>query len=252
MPEIAIEIKNLWKTYATGVKALKDITLNIEKGEIFGLLGPNGAGKTTLIGIISGLVKKTSGEVAVFGKNVVKDYKFTRSQIGLVQQEINHDPFFTVREIVDIQGGYFGIPKEKRMTSEILEKLNLLEKADTIGRNLSGGMKKRVMIAKALVHSPEVLFLDEPTAGIDVELRENLWQLIRELKKERKTIILTTHYLEEAEELADRIGIIAKGELVLVENKETLIKRYGKRLKDIYLDIINEGNYNGDSEPAKN
>lgn len=242
MPETAIEIKNLTKTYKTGVKALKDLSLTIEKGEIFGLLGPNGAGKTTLIGIISGLVNKTSGEVNIFGKDVVKDYKFTRSHIGIVQQEVNNDPFFTVEETVDIQGGYFGIPKEKRKTAEILKKLNLSDKAKAIGRNLSGGMKKRVMIAKALVHDPEILFLDEPTAGIDVELRENLWELIRELKRERKTVVLTTHYLEEAEELADRIGIINNGELILVENKKDLIESHGKKLRDIYLDITKKAN----------
>lgn len=242
MLQSVVSVKNLKKTYATGVHALEDINLEIPRGEIFGLLGPNGAGKTTLIGIIAGLVNKTSGEAKVLGKDVVRDYQFTRSKIGLVQQEIAGEFFFNVEEIIDLQSGYFGIPKAKRRTEEILKQLSLWEKRGTIGRALSGGMKRRVMIAKALVHDPEILFLDEPTAGVDVELRENLWELVRSLKARGKTIILTTHYLEEAEALADRIGIINHGKLILVEDKDSLMKQHGTRLHEIYRKVIAESN----------
>ncbi len=235
-----INVKNLNKVYANGFQALRDINLEIHRGEIFGLLGPNGAGKTTLINIIAGLTRKTSGEVLVLGKDVEKDYRFTRSKIGLVQQEINNDFFFKVGEIVKIQGGYFGVDNIDARVEDILKKVSLWDKRDESGRTLSGGMKRRVMIAKALVHDPEIIFLDEPTAGVDVELRANLWKVIRDLRDQGKTIILTTHYLEEAEELASRIAIINHGKIVLVEDKETLIKRHDSRLHDIYLEVIQE------------
>lgn len=235
-----INIKNLNKTYANGFQALKNINLEIHRGEIFGLLGPNGAGKTTLINIIAGLTRKTSGEALVFGKDVEKDYRFTRSKIGLVQQELNNDFLFKVKEIVKIQGGYFGVRNINARVEDILKKVSLWDKRDQGGRTLSGGMKRRVMIAKALIHDPEIIFLDEPTAGVDVELRANLWNLLRSLRDQGRTIVLTTHYLEEAEELADRIAIINHGRIVLIEDKETLIKKHDSRLHDIYLEVIQE------------
>lgn len=235
-----INVKNLNKTYANGFQALKNINLEIHRGEIFSLLGPNGAGKTTLINIIAGLTRKTSGEVLVLGKDVVREYRFTRSKIGLVQQELNNDPFFKVKETVRLQGGYFGVRDLDPKVEDILRKVALWDKRDQSGRTLSGGMKRRIMIAKALIHDPEIIFLDEPTAGVDVELRANLWGLVRSLKERGRTIILTTHYLEEAEELADRIAIINHGQIVLVENKEALIKRHDSRLHDIYLEVIQE------------
>lgn len=239
MSQSVISIHNLNKIYANGFQALKDINLEIRRGEIFGLLGPNGAGKTTLINIIAGLTRKTSGEVLVLGKDVEKDYRFTRSKIGLVQQEINNDPFFKVWETVKLQGGYFGVSNLDPKVEDILKKVALWEKRDQSGRTLSGGMKRRVMIAKALIHDPEIIFLDEPTAGVDVELRVNLWNLVRSLCERGKTIILTTHYLEEAEELADRIAIINHGKIMLVEDKKELIK-HGSRLHDVYLEVVKE------------
>ncbi len=234
-----IRVRNLNKTYANGFEALRNINLEIRRGEIFGLLGPNGAGKTTLINIIAGLTRKTSGEVLVLGKDVEKDYRFTRSKIGLVQQELNNDFFFKVGEIVKIQGGYFGVRNIDARVEDILKKVSLWDKRNQGGRTLSGGMKRRVMIAKALVHDPEIIFLDEPTAGVDVELRANLWNLVRDLCERGRTIILTTHYLEEAEELADRIAIINHGQIVLVESKNDLIK-HGSKLHDIYLEVVQE------------
>src|SRR3990167_1925345 len=234
-----IRIKNLNKVYANGHQALKGVSLEIRPGEIFGLLGPNGAGKTTLINIIAGLTRKTSGEVLVLGRDVEKDYRFTRSKIGLVQQEINNDPFFKVREVVKLQGGYFGMDNLDRRVEDILKKVALWDKRDQIGRTLSGGMKRRVMIAKALVHDPEIIFLDEPTAGVDVELRANLWNLVKSLRDQGKTIILTTHYLEEAEELADRVAIINHGQIVLVESKKNLIK-HGNKAQLIYFEVVQE------------
>ena len=238
--ESVISIKNLNKIYKGGFEALKGINLEIQKGEIFGLLGPNGAGKTTLINIVSGLTKKTSGDVSVMGKDVVKDYQFTRQNIGLVQQEINSDSFFSIEEVVALQAGYFGIADPTAKVEETLKSLSLWDKRKETGMKLSGGMKRRVMIAKAIVHDPEILFLDEPTAGVDIELRENLWQLISKLKEQCKTIILTTHYLEEAELLADRIGIISNGKIILVEDKQKLLDRHGQKLDQIYLDHIKE------------
>lgn len=237
----AVSIKKLNKTYASGHQALKNVDLEIKKGEIFALLGPNGAGKTSLINAVCGLSKKTSGEISVLGKDPNIDYRFTRRKIGLVQQEVNNDPFLKIREIIETQGGYFGIKNIKEHVDEILKIVELTDKAETNARFLSGGMKRRVMIAKALVHDPEILFLDEPTAGVDVELRTNLWNVVRDLKAKGKTIILTTHYLEEAEELADRIAFINKGEIVLVEETKSLLSRYGSKLQEIYLDIINKG-----------
>jgi len=238
MFEPVIQIKDLNKIYKGGFKALKDVNLEIGRGEIFGLLGPNGAGKTTLINIISGLSRKTSGDIKVFGKDVERDYRFTRSKIGLVQQEISFDPFFSVWDTVKLQGGYFGLTKTDKRVEGILKDLNLLDKKNSFGRTLSGGMKRRVMIAKALVHDPEIIFLDEPTAGVDVELRKNLWSLVGKLKEMRKTIILTTHYLEEAEELADRIGVINDGRIVMVEEKSKLLANGADRLNDIYTKIL--------------
>ena len=239
MSEPVIRVKNLSKVYANGFEALKNINLTIRPGEIFALLGPNGAGKTTLINIIAGLTRKTSGEVSVLGKDVERDYRFTRSKIGLVQQELNNDPFFKVGEIVKLQGGYFGVRDLDHKVEDILRKVALWDKRNEGGRTLSGGMKRRVMIAKALVHDPEIIFLDEPTAGVDVELRANLWNLVKSLRDQGKTIILTTHYLEEAEELADRVAIINHGQIVLVESKKDLIK-HGSKLHDIYLKVVQE------------
>lgn len=238
-PEIHID--SVTKTYKNGFQALKGVSLDIHKGEIFALLGPNGAGKTTLINIITGLTRKTSGTVLVQGKDVEKDYRFTRSRIGLVQQEVNTDWFLNIFEVVKTMGGYYGKTNLDARAEEILKKVHLWDKKDQPGRFLSGGMKRRIMIAKALIHDPDIIFLDEPTAGVDVELRANLWEVMQDLKKQGKTIILTTHYLEEAEELADRIGIISGGELKLVEEKKALIARYGTRLHDIYMDVTKNG-----------
>ena len=240
--ESVISIKNLNKVYEGGFQALKDVNLEIKKGEIFGLLGPNGAGKTTLINILVGLVKRTSGEAKVFGEDVDDNPAFTKPKIGVVQQEINADTFFTVEETVAFQAGYYGMADPNDRVVEVLEELNLTDKAKTTTGKLSGGMKRRVMIAKAMVHNPDILFLDEPTAGVDVELRENLWRIVKKLQSLGKTIILTTHYLEEAEELADRIGIINNGEIVMVENKRDLLERHDKKLSDIYKDLIGKHN----------
>src|SRR3989344_231504 len=217
MSEAVVSIRNLNKKYKTGLQALKDVSLDIYRGEIFGLLGPNGAGKTTMINIVAGLTRRTSGQITVFGKDVDREYRFTRSKIGLVQQELSFDPFLSVEETLRTQGGYFGLTNTGPRIEEILKSLSLLDKKKASGRTLSGGMKRRVMIAKALVHDPEIVFLDEPTAGVDVQLRENLWTLVRRMQEMGKTIILTTHYLEEAEALANRIAIINKGSIVLVE-----------------------------------
>jgi len=246
MSEPVISIKGLNKTYKDGFNALKDISLDIQKGEIFGLLGPNGAGKTTMISIVAGLTRRSSGEVTVFGKDVEKDYRFTRSKIGLVPQEIAFDPFFKVKEMVALQAGYFGMRNVQDHVKDILEKLSLWDKRDSMGRQLSGGMKRRVMIAKAMVHDPEILFLDEPTAGVDIELRQSLWQLVRNLQEMGKTIVLTTHYLEEAEDMADRIGIINDGRLVKVEGKKELMSQHGhENLEQVYTEIIKADRENG-------
>lgn len=231
-----ISINNLSKTYAGGTHALRNINLDIQEGEIFGLLGPNGAGKTTLIGVVTGLVTKTAGEVLVFGKDVEKDYRFTRSVIGLVPQEIQLEIFLPVQEILENQRGFYGKPKNPKLVEDVLRSLSLWDKRREQVRFLSGGMKRRVLIAKALMNEPKILFLDEPSAGVDVELRKDMWEQITKLKKTGTTIILTTHYIEEAELLADRIGIINSGELVLVERKETLMKRMGE--KTLILELV--------------
>ena len=236
MPKPVIEIKSLEKEYKGGVKALRGVNLAVREGEIFALLGPNGAGKTTLIGALSGLVKTTGGTATVFGLNVITQSQQVRRKIGVVQQEVNADFFFTVKEIVAIQAGFFGIKRPEKRVQEVLESLSLWDKRDTPGRKLSGGMKRRVMIAKALVHDPEILFLDEPTAGVDVELRENIWALVRDLKKRGKTIILTTHYLEEAEDLADRIGIIQDGKIINIDDTQTMLRRFGRERLCLQLD----------------
>jgi ABC-2 type transport system ATP-binding protein len=208
------------------------VDLDIERGEIFALLGPNGAGKTTLISVVAGLLRATEGTVRVLGRDVVTDYRFTRQALGIVPQEINFDPFFTVEESLRIQAGYFGVELSEARLVEILTALDLLGKRSAGTRTLSGGMKRRLLIGKALVHEPQVLFLDEPTAGVDVELRQSLWRYVRLLRERGTTIVLTTHYLEEAEELADRIGVIDRGRLLLVDEKRALLRRHaGKTLR---------------------
>ena len=215
--------------------ALDGVDLDVLPGEIFALLGPNGAGKTTLISIVAGLLRATAGEVRVLGKDVVRDYQFTRRAVGLVPQEINFDPFFTVEESLRIQAGYFGVRLTEERLVEILDALDLAAKRRTNTRALSGGMKRRLLIGKALVHEPRVLFLDEPTAGVDVELRRALWRYVRTLRDRGTTIVLTTHYLEEAEELADRVGVIDHGRLVVVEDKVSLLSRHGTRTLRLVL-----------------
>jgi ABC-2 type transport system ATP-binding protein len=224
-----ISISGLTKTYASGHQALKAVDLEIRQGEIFALLGPNGAGKTTLISIVCGIVRPSSGKVLVAGANIVGDYRVTRSKIGLVPQELHTDSFERVWDTVTFSRGLFGSPSNPAHIEKVLKELSLWDKRHTKIKELSGGMKRRVMIAKALAHEPEVLFLDEPTAGVDVELRRDMWALVRQLRESGVTIILTTHYIEEAEEMADRIGVISKGELILVEEKTRLMEKLGKK-----------------------
>jgi len=228
MPDI-LTVSNLSKTYVSGFNALKSVNLTIRRGEIFALLGPNGAGKTTLISIICGIVNASSGTVAVAGHDIVRDYRAARSLIGLVPQELSTDAFETVWNTVAFSRGLFGKAANPAHIEKILRALSLWEKKDNRIITLSGGMKRRLMIAKALSHEPQILFLDEPTAGVDVELRRDMWQLVRGLRDTGVTIILTTHYIEEAEEMADRIGIIAKGSLILVEEKSELMRKLGKK-----------------------
>ncbi|KAB7616342.1 ABC transporter ATP-binding protein [Amylibacter sp. SFDW26] len=230
-----ISVQDLSKEYDNGFKALKNINLEIEQGEVIALLGPNGAGKTTLISIICGLVSPTSGQVLVGGNNVIKDYRKARSMIGLVPQEIALEPFQSVMNGMKFTRGLFGKRPDAELMKDILMRLSLWDKRDAKTMELSGGMKRRVLIAKALCHEPAVLFLDEPTAGVDVELRKDMWAVIEQLKAEGVTIILTTHYIEEAEAIADRVGIIRKGDLLLVEQKETLMQRMGQRQMVIEL-----------------
>ena len=232
----AVSVKNLEKTYNNGFKALDHIDLEVKSGEIFALLGPNGAGKTTLISAICGILKVTSGTVEVGGYDTVNNYRLARSEIGLVPQELTTDAFETVWNTVTFSRGLFGKPANAAYIETLLKNLSLWDKKDTQIRRLSGGMKRRVMIAKALSHEPNILFLDEPTAGVDVELRKSMWQQVRKLQESGVTIILTTHYLEEAEEMADRIGVINKGKLVLVEDKKTLMKKFGK--KELIVDFV--------------
>ena len=238
MNDVVVSVRGLVKRYGE-VEALGGVDLDVRRGEIFGLLGPNGAGKTTLIGIVAGMVRATAGSVTVLGKDVVRDYRETRRAVGLVPQEINFDPFFTVEESLHIQAGYFGVRLSEERLTEILSALDLAAKRTAMTRSLSGGMKRRLLIGKALVHEPKVLFLDEPTAGVDVELRQALWRYVRTLRDRGTTVVLTTHYLEEAEELADRIGLIDKGRLLLVEDKAALVARHqGMRLQDIYVSLV--------------
>jgi ABC-2 type transport system ATP-binding protein len=223
-----LEVDNLVKDYPKQ-RALDGVSLSIAQGEIFALLGPNGAGKTSLIGCACGLVRKTSGGLRLFGTDLEVDPVTPRYSVGLVPQEINFDPFFTTRESLELQLGYFGLPRDRARVDELLGELDLTAKADTLTRALSGGMKRRLLIGKALVHRPKLVFLDEPTAGVDVELRRDLWAYVRRLRQEGTTVVLTTHYLEEAEALADRIGVIDGGKLLLVEDKVSLMRRLGER-----------------------
>ena len=238
--DTVIKVEKLSKSYADGFEALKEIDLEIRRGEIFALLGPNGAGKTTLISIICGIVNPTSGRVLADNYDVVKDYRAARSILGLVPQELSTDAFESVWSAVSFSRGLFGKPRSDAHIEKTLRSLSLWDKRDSRIMELSGGMKRRVLIAKALAHEPKILFLDEPTAGVDVELRRDMWQLVRELRQDGVTIILTTHYIEEAEEMADRIGIISKGRLILVEDKNTLMQKLGK--KQLKLSLKNKLN----------
>ncbi|WP_108661196.1 ABC transporter ATP-binding protein [Acuticoccus kandeliae] len=231
-----LTVEHLSKTYASGHHALKDVSLSIEPGEILALLGPNGAGKTTLISVICGLVTPTSGTVTVGGHDIVKDYRRARALIGLVPQEISLEPFERVSDTVKFSRGLFGKPADKAHLERLLKALTLWDKRSTEVMALSGGMKRRVLIAKALSHEPRVLFLDEPTAGVDVELRKEMWAVVRKLREEGVTIILTTHYIEEAEAIADRVGIISDGRILLVEEKASLMRRLGRRQMTIAID----------------
>ena len=225
----AITVSHLNKTYASGFQALKDINLEIRHGEIFALLGPNGAGKTTLINVICGIVKPSTGTVTVDGHDILADYRASRALIGLVPQELTTDAFETPPATMRFSRGLFGKPPNPAIIEKVLKDLSLWDKKDSRIMTLSGGMKRRVLIAKALAHEPQILFLDEPTAGVDVELRKDMWQLVRALRASGVTIILTTHYIEEAEEMADRVGVINKGEIILVENKVELMRKLGRK-----------------------
>ena len=240
----AIEISSLKKTYDTGDKALKGIDLNIKKGSFFGLLGPNGAGKTTTIGILTGLVNKTSGNARILGYDIIDDFKLARKSIGLSPQEINLDVFFSIRQILLFQAGYYGIPQKlaEDRVDTILKKLDLYHKKNETSRHLSGGMKRRVQIAKALVHDPPILILDEPTAGVDIELRHMLWDYLKELNDKGKTILLTTHYIEEAEKLCDEVAIINKGLIIKQGDTSSIIKEVS--LNTIELELTNSENLN--------
>ncbi|VVD84147.1 ABC transporter ATP-binding protein [Pandoraea anhela] len=234
MPSV-ISIKNLSKTYATGFQALKHINLDIQRGEIFALLGPNGAGKTTLISTICGIVRPTSGTVTVDGHDIVTDYRAAREAIGLVPQELTTDSFESVWATVSFSRGLFGKPANPAYIEQVLRSLSLWEKKDSRIMQLSGGMKRRVLIAKALSHEPRVLFLDEPTAGVDVELRRDMWRLVQSLRETGVTVILTTHYIEEAEEMADRVGIITGGQITLVQEKTELMRHMGSKQLSLQL-----------------
>ncbi len=249
--DIAISVKNLNKIYGSTNEnnkvALNNISLDIKKGSIFGLLGPNGAGKSTFINILADLVRKTSGHIEILGANHEKKLKDVKKLMGIVPQELNIDPFFTPYELLEIQAGLFGVPKNKRKTKEILQLLTLENKSHAYARTLSGGMRRRLLIAKAMVHDPEILILDEPTAGVDVELRTNLWKNINELNKDGKTIIITTHYLHEAEELCNEIGIIDEGKLIAKDTTSNIKSLIDKRQIIILLD-----NNNFNLEPISN
>ena len=235
MSDPILSIRGLRKQYATGVEALKAVDLDIQRGEIFALLGPNGAGKTTMISIICGIVNATAGVVLIDGKNWRKHYREARKRIGLVPQELTMDVFEPLISTVSFSRELFGRAPNPARIEEILRELSLWEKRKTILKELSGGMKRRVMIAKALAHDPDILFLDEPTAGVDVELRRDMWNMVRRLRENGTTIILTTHYIEEAEEMADRVGVINKGELILVEEKTELMKKLGRKVLHLQL-----------------
>ena len=230
-----ISVTDLSKTYATGVHALKDINLEIRRGEIFALLGPNGAGKTTLIGVICGLVKPSTGAIVADGHDIIRDWRAARSKIGLVPQELTTDAFETVWATTNFSRGLFGKAPDPAHCERVLKSLSLWDKKDAKIMTLSGGMKRRVMIAKALSHEPRILFLDEPTAGVDVELRRDMWQVVRDLRASGVTVILTTHYIEEAEEMADRIGVIRNGEIILVEEKDALMQKLGRKQLTLQL-----------------
>jgi ABC-2 type transport system ATP-binding protein len=230
-----ISVKDLSKSYASGFKALDGINLDIRRGEIFALLGPNGAGKTTLIGIICGILVPSQGKVTVDGHDIINDYRAARSLIGLVPQELHTDAFESVWATVSFSRGLFNKSKNPAYIEKVLRALSLWDKKDNKIMTLSGGMKRRVLIAKALSHEPQILFLDEPTAGVDVELRKDMWQVVRDLRDSGVTIILTTHYIEEAEDMADRIGVINKGEIILVENKNELMRKLGKKQLTLQL-----------------
>ena len=238
MIENQITINNLSKVYDNGFTALKDINLGIKKGEIFAMLGPNGAGKTTLINIICGIVKPSAGNVSVDNFDIIKDYRETRSRIGLVPQELTLEQFETVFNNVSYSRGLYGQKPDPQHIEKILKQLSLWDKKDLILRQLSGGMKRRVLIAKALSHEPQILFLDEPTAGVDVELRKEMWKLVESLRETGVTIILTTHYIEEAEAIADRVGVINQGEIIIVEHKNELLKKMGN--KTLIVELQNE------------
>jgi ABC-2 type transport system ATP-binding protein len=235
MSENQIIINNLSKVYNNGFKALEKVNLNIKKGEIFAMLGPNGAGKTTLISIICGIVKPSSGKVTVDGYDIIDDYRETRSRIGLVPQELTLEQFETVFNNISYSRGLYGKKNNPKHIEKILKDLSLWDKKDQRLRQLSGGMKRRVLIAKALSHEPSILFLDEPTAGVDVELRKDMWNVVEELRKSGVTIILTTHYIEEAEAIADRVGVINQGEIIVVEETKELLKKMGQKKLTIYL-----------------
>jgi ABC-2 type transport system ATP-binding protein len=241
MPENQIVIKDLSKVYDNGSSALKKINLKVKQGEILAMLGPNGAGKTTLISVICGIVKPSSGTVTIDGFDIIKDYRETRSRIGHVPQELNLESFETVFDTVSYSRGLYGKPPKPEHIEKILKDLSLWDKKDQRLRQLSGGMKRRVLIAKALSHEPKILFLDEPTAGVDVELRRDMWLIVEELRKTGVTIILTTHYIEEAEAIADRVAVINQGEIIVVENKKELIKKMGHKKLTVELqDTITE------------
>lgn len=230
-----ISVKDLTKIYASGFLALKNVNLDIHRGEIFALLGPNGAGKTTLINVVCGMVNPTHGSVLVNGHDIISDYRIVRSKIGLVPQELSTDMFESVWATVNFSRGLFGKAPNPAYIEKLLRDLTLRDKKDSKILTLSGGMKRRVMIAKALSHEPEILFLDEPTAGVDVELRRDMWDMVRGLRASGVTIILTTHYIEEAEDMADRIGVISKGEIIVVEDRKVLMKKLGKKQLTLHL-----------------
>ncbi|MEE7478355.1 ABC transporter ATP-binding protein [Methylobacterium hispanicum] len=234
MPPI-LQIQNLHKTYASGLSALADVNLEIARGEIFALLGPNGAGKSTLINIICGIVTPSGGTITVDGHDIARDYRRARATIGLVPQELTTDAFETVIKTVSFTRGLFGLKRDPAHIERVLRDLSLWEKRDSRMMQLSGGMKRRVLIAKALSHEPRLLFLDEPTAGVDVELRQDMWRLVRRLRDQGVTVILTTHYIEEAEEMADRIGVIRKGRIILVEEKAELMRKLGRKQLTLQL-----------------